>query len=305
MKKIFVSIIDYNGRENTLFCLDSLQKINKKGFEVHVVVIDNYPPKILKIPENYFKGLSLTLTKNKNNLGFSGGHNVGFSHALSKGADCVLLLNNDVIAHENFLINLFNILENDESIGMVSPKIYFAKGFEFHKDRYRREDLGKVFWYAGGILDTKNVIAKHRGVDEVDKGQFDAVQETDFATGACFLIKKSVLEKVGFFDEKYFLYYEDSDLSMRVRNKGFKIFYVPKAVLWHKNAASAGGSGSLLQDYYITRNRLLFGMKYAPLNAKLSLVRESLALLRKGRVWQKRGILDFYLRRFGKGSFPI
>ena len=84
-----------------------------------------------------------------------------------------------------------------------------------------------------------------------------------------------------------------------------KILYNPKAILWHKNAGSVGGSGSSLQDYYITRNRMVFGIKYAPLRSKISLIRESLRLLLIGRAWQKRGIADFYLGRFGKGTFNI
>ena len=119
------------------------------------------------------------------------------------------------------------------------------------------------------------------------------------------LIKKEVLQRIGLFDEKYFLYYEDSDLSQRVKKVGYKIVYAPKAILWHKNAGSAGGSGSTLQDYYITRNRLFFGLQYVPFRAKLALVKESIVLLIKGRSWQKRGILDFYLGKLGRGSFII
>jgi GT2 family glycosyltransferase len=118
-------------------------------------------------------------------------------------------------------------------------------------------------------------------------------------------VKKEVFEKVGFLNEKYFLYYEDNEYSQRVKRTGYKVVYTPKAVLWHKNAGSAGGSGSNLQDYYITRNRLLFGLAYAPLKARLALLRESFKLLIAGRYWQKRGVLDFYLRKFNKGSYKI
>jgi len=163
--------------------------------------------------------------------------------------------------------------------------------------------LGKVFWYAGGEMDWKNVIGHHRGVDEVDHGQYDDISETGYVSGCCMLLTKKLLEKVGGFDKKYFLYYEDNDLSQRSKRKGFKILYAPKAVIWHKNAGSAGGSGSPLQDYYITRNRMLFGMRYAPLRSKVALVRESIRLLLSGRKWQKAGIADFYKRRFGKGSY--
>jgi GT2 family glycosyltransferase len=146
-------------------------------------------------------------------------------------------------------------------------------------------------------------LGKHRGVDEVDKGQYDVEKETDFSSGCCMGIKKEVFGKVGFLNERYFLYYEDNDYSQRVKEAGYKVIYTPKAVLWHKNAGSVGGSGSNLQDYYITRNRLLFGMTYASLKTKLALFKESIKFLLNGRKWQKKGVLDFYLRKFGKGGY--
>ncbi|MEM4230386.1 MAG: glycosyltransferase, partial [Candidatus Pacearchaeota archaeon] len=177
--------------------------------------------------------------------------------------------------------------------------------FEFHKKRYKKEDLGKVIWFAGGKMDWQNVIGLHIGVDEIDKGQFEKISEIDFASGACMLIKSDVFKKIGKFDERYFLYYEDSDFCQRAKKTQYKIIYNPKAILWHKNAGSTGGSGSELQDYYLTRNRLLFGMKYAPYKSKLALLKESISLLAKGRKWQKRGVKDFYFGNFGKGSFSI
>lgn len=152
-------------------------------------------------------------------------------------------------------------------------------------------------------MDWKNVLGRHRGVDEVDSGQFDTTEETDFATGCCMLFSSAGIQKIGLFDEKYFLYYEDSDLNERMKRRNFKILYAPKAVLWHKNAGSTGGSGSTLHDYYISRNRMLFGMRYAPWRSKFALFKESIRLLARGRVWQKAGIRDYYKGRFGKGSY--
>ena len=103
------------------------------------------------------------------------------------------------------------------------------------------------------------------------------------------MVKKEVFGKTGLLDGKYFLYYEDADFCIRTKLKGYKIFYQPKAILWHKNAAATGGSGSALQDYYITRNRLIFGFKYANLKIKLALFKESLRILKNGREWQRRG----------------
>jgi len=165
--------------------------------------------------------------------------------------------------------------------------------------------LGKVFWYAGGVIDWANVKSVHRGVDEVDHGQYDENKEIEFATGCCMMIKREVLEKVGLFDKRYFLYYEDADLSVRIKKAGFSIYYAPKAFLYHLNASSSGGAGrgNELQDYFLTRNQMFFGMKYAPIRSKIALIRQSLRLLSNGRREQKKAIQDFYLGRLGKGSF--
>lgn len=138
-------------------------------------------------------------------MGFGGGHNVGIKYAIENGADYILTLNNDTTVEVSFIDKLLNIIDSDEKIGIVVPKIYFAPGFEFHKNKYKDQDLGRVFWYAGGNMDWDNVIGYHRGVDEVDKGQYDQIEQTEIATGCCMLIKKEILEKVGLFDKKYFI----------------------------------------------------------------------------------------------------
>lgn len=303
MKKVFVSILHYGAKENTLECLKSLKILSTTSYQLLTIVVDNASPEPLNVEEKEFKDINLKIIKNKVNLGFAGGHNVVVSESIRQGVDYILILNNDTIVDKNLIEELLKI--DQKGVGIIAPKIYFAPGFEFHRDRYKENERGKVIWYAGGVIDWDNVIAKHRGVDEVDSGQFDKAQETNFASGACMLVKREVFEKVGLLDGKYFLYYEDSDLCMRVKRAGYKIMLAPKAILWHKNAGAAGGSGSPLQDYYITRNRLLFGIRYAPIRAKLSLIRESFRLLISGREWQKRGVVDFYLGRFGKGSYRI
>ena len=300
MAKVFISIINFNGRKNTLDCLNSIKKLAKKDFELETVVIDNASSQEFDLPKEYSW---VKLIRSTQNLGFSGGHNKLIKYALENGADYILILNNDTEVDKDLLNELLKTFSSEKGIGIVAPKIYFYKGFEFHKNRYKEEEKGKVFWYAGGKMDWKNVIGYHRGVDEVDHGQYEKVQSTDFASGACMMISKEVFEKVGLFDERYFLYYEDNDLCLRAKKNGFKIYYAPEAILWHKNAGSVGGSGSDLQDYYITRNRMLFGMKFAPFRSKASLVRESIKLLLSGRFWQKRGILDFYIGNLGKGSY--
>jgi GT2 family glycosyltransferase len=116
------------------------------------------------------------------------------------------------------------------------------------------------------------------------------------------LINPKLIDRIGLMREEYFLYYEDSDYCLRAERAGFKIYYVPESIIWHKNAGSTGGSGSRLQDYYITRNRLLFGNRFAPIRSKISLNREGIALILRGREWQKKGAKDYFFGKLGKSA---
>ena len=158
----------------------------------------------------------------------------------------------------------------------------------------------KTIWYAGGIFDMANIIGSHKGVDQPDSAKFNQDEETDFVTGGAMMVKSEVFKQIGLLDERYFLYYEDSDFSFRAKKAGFKLMYLPEAVVYHANG-SATGVGSPLQDYFITRNRLLFGFKFAPLRTKLALLREA---VRNIMVPTRRlALWDFCLGNFGKGSY--
>jgi len=300
-KKVFLIILNWNGGEMLLDCLRSIGEIKKTDLALTTVIVDNgsVDDSIKRVLERYPE---VRVIRNEMNLGFAEGNNVGMRVALTEGVDYVCLLNNDTRVEADFLTELIKVAETDGQIGVVGGKIYFEKGFEFHKERYPKKDLGKVIWYAGGKVDWQNVYASHRGVDEVDQGQYDKAEETEYVNGCLILIKIRVLEKVGLLDDRYFLYFEENDFCQKAKKAGFKLFYAPKAVIWHLNAGSSG-VGSALHDYFLTRNRLLFGFRWAPFKTKLSLLKESLRILFKGRPWQKIGVRDFYLRKFGRGSW--
>lgn len=303
MKKVSIIILNFDGTKDTLACLESIQKLQVTNYSLQVVVVDNGSEEEFRIHDSGFKIKEIKIIRNEKNLGFSGGNNVGIRYALEHSSDYVVILNNDTQVDKNLIVELLKVAESNKKIGIVSPKIYFAKGHEFHKSRYAEVEKGKVIWYAGSNMDWSNIIGSHVGVDKVDHGQYEDSGNTELATGCCMMVNREVLESVGLFDEKYFLYYEDADISVRAKKAGYKIMFAPKAFLWHLNAGSAGGSGSSLQDYYISRNRLLFGIRYAPLRSKIALFRESINLFLVGREWQKIGIRDFYCFRFGRGSF--
>ncbi len=207
-----------------------------------------------------------------------------------------MLLNNDTTVHSDLLEELVSA-SNQENADVISPKIYFTPGKEFHQDRYKPHERGKVIWYAGGLIDWNNVLTSHRGVDEVDEGQFDEFSRTEFVTGCAMFVKYKVFEDIGLLDPMLFAYFEDADFSMRAKNAGYKVAYAPKAVLWHKNAASFQGSGSEFQDYFVTKNRLHFGLRYAPLRAKIALLREGLRYIFEGPQRKREAIIDALLRK--------
>jgi GT2 family glycosyltransferase len=302
--KVSVVIVNWNGQENTLECLNYLSKSSMGRVQGQIIVIDNASTdgSVEAIKKLDIKDFDLRLIRNSRNLGFAQGNNIGLRAALVWGAEYVLLVNNDLYVAPDLIEKLLQVADEYPRGGAFSPKIYFASGFEFHKARYKKSQRGRVIWYAGGDIDWDNVLGSNHGVDDVDEGQYDKASETDFATGACTLLRASALAEVGIFNEKYFMYIEDGDLCVRLKKKGWGVFYTPKAHAWHKVAQSSG-IGSELNDYFITRNRLLFGMKYAPLRAKIALLRESSRLLVTGRKWQKIGVNDFYLLCFGKGSW--
>jgi len=300
MKKVAIVILHFTNKNLTVQCLESIKKLNTKDLILETIIVNNNPKENLEDLKKKFS--DFVFLEAGRNLGFAGGNNLGIKQALKDGADFVFIINNDTILDKNLLVRLIKVASLNDESGIFGPKIYFAPGYEFHKEKYKPSDQGKVIWYAGGLIDWQNVLASHRGVDEVDKGQYDEQKETDFVSGCAMFVKREVFEKIGLLDQRYFLYWEDVEFCQRAKKARFKVIYTPQAKLWHLNASSSVVGGPL-QDYYITRNRMLFGMKYAPLRSKSALFRESLRLLLLGRRWQKIGIKDFYLRKFGKGSW--
>ena len=290
--KVGVVILNYKGFKNTALCVESLKKCDKDKNEIELIVVDNGSPK------DEFNKLSklrgMTLIRNEENLGYSGGNNIGIKYCLGQNKDLVLMANNDITA-DKYLVK--SLVRASEKVGIVSPKIYFAPGFEFHKNRYKKADVGHVIWYAGGKIDWQNVLGVHIGVDEVDNGQYDKESEIEFATGACMLVKREVFERIGYLDEKYFLYLEDLDFCVRAKKAGFKILFEPAAIIWHKNASSTGGSGSKLQDYYFTKSRLLFALKFAKIRTKLAVFREIISSSNKIK---RKALVDFITGRLGE-----
>lgn len=302
---VAIIILTTNALEMTKEQLKDIAKLDTDKLNIECVVVDNGSRdgteeaiKDYKLPNMKYKFI-----QSGANLGFAGGNNIGIQDALDRGFEYVILMNNDLILPKDVVTKLVSFMEKNSKVGVASPKMYFAKGFEFHKDRYKDSEKGRVLWYAGGIIDRDNVYTTHRGVDEIDVGQYDKVEETDVANGALVIIRKEVFNKIGLLDASFFLYWEDADFSIRAKMAGFDVMYFPKTWMWHKVSASTGGSGSPTNDYFLTRNRYYYAMRYSNTRTKFAVFRDTLRLIFTGRTWQKWGAFDALVGRKGKGQW--
>jgi GT2 family glycosyltransferase len=239
---VVIIILNWNGVDDTLDCIESLRQLDYKRCEI--VVVDNgstdgsVPTLRRRFPE-------VGLIEMNENLGYTGGNNVGLRYALARGADYALLLNNDTEVAPDFLRRLVEAAESDPIIGIAGATIYY----------HERPD---VIWSAGGAIDWRRGSTCMVGLNEPDKGQFGTEPRTvDFVTGCVLLVRRGVIEQVGLLDERFFAYYEEGEWCVRARRAGFKVVHVPQAKVWHKIPLDARAS-STLAHYYMTRNRLLF-----------------------------------------------
>lgn len=303
--KVSIIILTTNALAMTKEQLKDIEKLDTKKIDCECLVVDNGSH---DGSEEELSGLTLPnmdykFIESGANLGFAGGNNVGIKDVLKRGFDYIILMNNDLILPSDIVTELVKFMEKNPDVGIASPKMYFAKGYEFHKDKYKESEKGKVIWYAGGVIDKNNVYSVHRGVDEVDHGQYDKTEDTDFANGATVIIRRKVFEKVGLLDSSYFLYWEDADFSQRARQNGFRVVYFPKTWIWHKVSASTGGSGSPTNDYFLVRNRYYFASKYLPIRTKFAVLRDTFRIIFTGRKWQKWGAIDGILGVRGMGMW--
>ncbi len=244
---VFIILVNWNGKDVTLDCLASLQRISYANHRV--VVVDNASADG-SVDEISRRFPSVQLLKMRENLRFAGGNNAGMRHALDQGAEMILLLNNDTTVAMGFLEPLVSAMQASNDIGMVTPKILYAS------------DPSRI-WFAGARISFWTGTMKHLGIRAVDDGSFDIPGPTDYATGCCVLIKRTIVEQVGMLDESFFMYGEDADWSMRVRRAGMRLLYVPSSSVWHKVSLSSGGhlSGFKLRNKFISNFR--FFARYA------------------------------------------
>jgi GT2 family glycosyltransferase len=243
-----IVLLNWNSADMTAECIRSLYEMNADSAEI--IVVDN-GSKDGSAEYLHRQFPEITILPQVLNVGFAAGCNVGIKLALHRGAKYVLLLNNDTVVDRAFLTELRRSAEAHPQAAIISPKIYF----------YDKRD--RLLW-AGGTFDLWTGMAKHIGRKSLDRNQFDQDAQIDWATGCAALIRSEVLKETGLFDEVFFAYSEDLDLSLRVKKAGYEIWYAPKARLWHKEGfVCRKNAGESLRKYLSTRNLLIAMQKHA------------------------------------------
>lgn len=243
--RVHIVILNWNGWKDTIECVQSCLNLTYDNYVV--VIVDNASSDGSEaILRGHFPDVELIQTGD--NLGYAGGNNVGVRYALANGAQYVWLLNNDTKVDPAALDEMLHVMKDEPTVGMVGPKILL----------YSRPD------YLNCVGSTINLITGQPsliGLGEKDDGRFDDIREMDTLSGCSLLVRRGLIDAVGLLDDRFFLFYEETDWILRAKRAGYRMLYAPKARIWHKVSASVGGHQSPLMLYYMIRNNPLLMRK--------------------------------------------
>ena len=238
--KVFAIVLNYNGKETLLECIQSLHCSSYQNLEI--VIVDNASTDdSLVLAKKKYPNIHYIV--NSKNIGFSSGNNVGIRFALEKFADYVFLLNNDAWVTKKSIANMVAFAEKDSRIGIMSPLILNHDGSQI--------------WFSGGEINWLRMRAMHRHSSDLVNPSSIA-----YATGCAMLIGKRTFKKIGLFDEDYFLYYEDVDFSLRARKNNFSVLFFPGAKVFHREDSNQKNSR---KTYWLVFSALLFFKKHSPI----------------------------------------
>lgn len=290
--RVAIILINWNGLQDTLACLGSLATQSYRDYTA--IVVDNHSSEDITVINVNFP--DVVVMQNPDNLGFCGGNNIGIDKAAELGAEYCWILNNDTEVAPDCLARLVDALDSDRAVAAVAhPIIYY--------------DDRRLCWFSGGVF--HHGLPRHRDymAPIADVGADGAT--TEYLTGCSFLARTRILQELGGFDEHYFCYVEDVDLSVRIIEQGYRISYVPEAVVWHKVSRSTG-ERSPIKLYYKHRNMIYFLTKFnRPTRVKLRWwlrsARIGVALVLKHRrpkaAWYMiRGLVHAAMGRMGRIS---
>ena len=252
MEKIGLVTITYNSAHVLRGFLDSVLNQTFQNFIIYIID-NNSQDKTFNILEEYSDD-RIVLIKNFENVGVAKANNQGIKLSLKDGCSQVLIINNDIEFEEHLFQKMLNI-QKENNCSLVVPKMMYF-------------DNPNHIWYAGSdFVKTKGFLPIHKGMRQKDEGKFDGVFQVEYAPTCCLLVKKQVFEDVGFMDEKYFVYFDDTDFSYRVLIDGrHKLFYFSDVKFYHKvgsltKSVDIDNKKEYRSDFFIkqnTRNHVYF-----------------------------------------------
>lgn len=243
---VHVILVNWNGFDDTVACVESCLALTYEAFKVVVVDNGSADGSGERLRQRFAGAERVEVLLTGRNLGFAGGNNIGIANAIGAEAEYVWLLNNDTTVDPEALSALVSAAEEHPEDGMFGSKVYFY-------------DRPQTLWYAGGFIrPQREGSAYHRGLEEVDRGQYDVSEVVDYITGCSLLVSTDLIHEIGPMAEDYFLYWEEVDWCARALAAGRACRYVPASRVWHKVGASVGSVNSPVQKRYDARNRLVF-----------------------------------------------
>jgi len=243
--RVCIIILNYNGFEDTVECINSLKDLTYQNIDI--VLVDNCSTDgSVQMLESACPDIKVIRTER--NLGYAGGNNAGIKYALENSAEYICLLNNDVVVEKDFLERVIEKIEVDGKIGIAGPKVC-----EYY-DRDTIQSTGSAIKLYTGRVPRLNSGKKSSDLTE------DLY--VDYIGGACLIIKREVIESIGFIPEEYFLFFEETEWCLRAKKAGYRIMCVCSSRVFHKGSSSVSKVKGL-QDYYMMRNNFVFEKRNA------------------------------------------
>jgi len=293
--QVGIIILNWNSFEDAFECINSLLKSSYKEFQILIVDNASTDDSLNQLMHNF---RNIQYLKNSQNLGYTGGNNSGIKYFLEHDdIDYIWILNPDTLVKEDTLEKIVNIAKSTPK-SILSPKILYY-------------DQPNLIWFSNSKLNSFTGIAEHVEFNIVNNPNENGMTECEWLPGTATIYPKNVFQEIGLFDDNYFLFYDDVDFCVRAKNKGYQILLIQGAVIFHKVGRSIG-RGNPVSEYYKTRNRLYFLKKtnfilwvylYSVLFGIITLLKLVKSFITKSnRLFlfaELRGLLDFYLLRFG------
>ncbi|HEV7732185.1 MAG TPA: glycosyltransferase family 2 protein [Candidatus Binatia bacterium] len=246
MSRVVAVIVHWQDPADTLGCVESLA--GDPGVEIIVVDNGSREPCGALLAD---RAPAVVCIRNPENLGYAGGANVGIRAALARGADVVLLLNNDVRLQPGAVAAALRVLDGDPRVAIVGAKVL------------TREDPSRL-WLAWGRVTWGQSLVALEGADAPDGPRFSRERDVEWIGGCTMWMRAEALGRIGLLDEAFFAYHEEVDWCVRARALGYRVVYCPDAIVTHTGRGTAGGRRSVrIRKYFGARNTILFARKHA------------------------------------------